>query len=840
QILFVLLYLFAIPFMQAQDISFNPEVMEDELELAIQEKPNQYFRAYIILQDQVDIEGMRRQFDVLRASKQERGVLVVKALEQKAANTQGRFLQEFQRNPAVISSTITPYWITNMIEIEAKGHYLAELSLRSDIQRIEQVVMEHIFKYDRAANPAPVIVDGREPSLTIINAHKLWALGYTGYGTKLMVIDQDTDFRHRSLHTQFLYHNEPLDEVYTAENPLMECLEHGTSVTGSAIGIDRRNNDTIGPAFNAKYLIGPIETTNAEGVTCRMVGRHLSSIGNLQFALNPDRNSNTSNDIPDVINNSYGRELLRSSDCQNVSLRSVLLSLDAAGVSVLYSAGNNGPEGGSLTLQASLNFDLYVPLIIGATDGNRSVAEWSSRGPSPCIDGPNQFKPDLVAPGEFVRSATPNNGFDVVSGSSFSTPYVSGAILLLKEAFPNLSGRILNQALLETARDLGDTGDDNTYGAGLVDAFAAYQWLIEQGNTPTPAIQSTNDAIIVDVQSRSIDCNRMIQPLVSIANNGTEVLTELSFQLRDTDNDVNMGRSTWTGKIEPGQTKTFELEGVNAIVGNYTVQLQLDRVNGKADLRFLDNFFKFDVDVSPESILPIISIEGDEICRGGQSMIRADAGQAGGTIRWYDTRLSGNIIAEGPMLLLEDIQSDTTVYVSVTTLDKVGLERADAGPNTFLSQRAGIVFDAIAPFTLKSVKVFAEVSGLRIFQLVSENGEIQQATVNLREAGEQRVDLGFDVQIGNNYELLMTLGNGLAVTTNGTNFPYEITGVARINRSTGTVANFYSYFYDWEVEYDYFCGRVFASIQVNEDGEAPDVDFSVDNPVVMLDDQGQA
>ena len=112
--------------------------------------------------------------------------------------------------------------------------------------------------------------------------------------------------------------------------------------------------------------------------------------------------------------------------------------------------------------------------------------------------------------------------------------------------------------------------------------------------------------------------------------------------------------------------------------------------------------------------------------------------------------------------------------------------------------------------------------------------------MSLGTTGEQRVDLDFEVLPGNNYELLMTLGNGLAVTTNEINFPYEITDIARINRSTGTVATFYAYFYDWEIEYDYFCGRVFASIDVNEEGEAPTVDFSIDNPVIMLDDQGQA
>ena len=45
-----------------------------------------------------------------------------------------------------------------------------------------------------------------------------------------------------------------------------------------------------------------------------------------------------------------------------------------------------------------------------------------------------------------------------------AAPHVSGAILLLKEAFPYLSGEDLLWALYLTAVDLGAPGEDNTYG----------------------------------------------------------------------------------------------------------------------------------------------------------------------------------------------------------------------------------------------------------------------------------------------------------------------------------------------------------------------------------------
>ena len=60
-----------------------------------------------------------------------------------------------------------------------------------------------------------------------------------------------------------------------------------------------------------------------------------------------------------------------------------------------------------------------------------------------------------------------------------AAPHVSGAILLLKEAFPFLSGEELLWALYLSAVDLGIPGEDNIYGMGMIDVHAAFQHLIQ-------------------------------------------------------------------------------------------------------------------------------------------------------------------------------------------------------------------------------------------------------------------------------------------------------------------------------------------------------------------------
>jgi hypothetical protein len=64
---------------------------------------------------------------------------------------------------------------------------------------------------------------------------------------------------------------------------------------------------------------------------------------------------------------------------------------------------------------------------------------------------------------------TGNNGqYDMVSGTSFAAPHVSGAVAVLMSAFPNLTPEQVVTLLLTTATDLGAAGVDDVYGRGLV------------------------------------------------------------------------------------------------------------------------------------------------------------------------------------------------------------------------------------------------------------------------------------------------------------------------------------------------------------------------------------
>ncbi len=66
------------------------------------------------------------------------------------------------------------------------------------------------------------------------------------------------------------------------------------------------------------------------------------------------------------------------------------------------------------------------------------IADFSGRGPS--VFG--KMNPNVSAPGVFVLSSVPGNGYEYFDGTSMATPHVVGALALMMSANPDLSGDV--------------------------------------------------------------------------------------------------------------------------------------------------------------------------------------------------------------------------------------------------------------------------------------------------------------------------------------------------------------------------------------------------------------
>jgi len=125
-------------------------------------------------------------------------------------------------------------------------------------------------------------------------------------------------------------------------------------------------------------------------------------------------------------------------------------------------------------------------LSIGAVDFQKTIASFSSRGPAK--DG--RVKPELVARGVSVLSTVPTNSYARSSGTSMSTPVVTGSLALLTQELRILTGNatlrpspvLLKAVAIAGAEDLGLAGPDATYGYGLFNAKKSVDILIADNN----------------------------------------------------------------------------------------------------------------------------------------------------------------------------------------------------------------------------------------------------------------------------------------------------------------------------------------------------------------------
>ena len=138
-----------------------------------------------------------------------------------------------------------------------------------------------------------------------------------------------------------------------------------------------------------------------------------------------------------------------------------------AGLVVVVAAGNNGPRNMSITTPGISR----KVITVGCSDDDREVlvggnrmVDYSGRGPTAaCI-----CKPDLVAPGcSVVSCAGRADKYTIKSGTSMSTPIVSGATALLLERYPDMTNKDVKLKLRESCTDIGLPR--NQQGWGLLD-----------------------------------------------------------------------------------------------------------------------------------------------------------------------------------------------------------------------------------------------------------------------------------------------------------------------------------------------------------------------------------
>jgi subtilisin family serine protease len=406
-----------------------------------------------------------------QATRAERHRMVVETLRAKAAATQSPLIDLLNREGAFVAS----WWIDNLVEFRGTPALIEQVAARPDV---EIVFVEPVMIFDQPIDLAyaPEALQTVENGVRAIRAPQLWRIGVTGEGSIVMNIDTGVKGDHAALASRWrgaLPGIPPSQAWYKPDGSTFPTDSdnpgHGTHTMGIMTGCNPLTGDTVGVAPGATWIAGSGSYTGA-----------------FQWAVDPDGDPFTLTDVPDVINCSW---FTGGDPCGGGGeYWSLMDNVEMSGAVVIWSAGNCGPGGSSSSCADGVSPGSHMTITppknrassdvnafaVGAVDGNSAtypIAGFSSRGPSACDTV--IIKPEVSAPGVSVRSTVASGSFGFMSGTSMAAPHVSGAVALLRQVNPEADADMIKLALLATARDLGTPGEDNSYGMGLIDVFAA-------------------------------------------------------------------------------------------------------------------------------------------------------------------------------------------------------------------------------------------------------------------------------------------------------------------------------------------------------------------------------
>ncbi len=360
--------------------------------------------------------------------------------------------------------TLSPIWIINGLAVQGSATAIWALAEQPDVLSIQPDRLIDAIHPPDNAEPYQTLLAASAATITgpvaswgieKINAPAVWhGLGIDGSGVTVAIMDSGVDWQHPDLHENYRgnlggglvdHSGSWFNAVFPTDTVPIDNLGHGTHVAGTAVG-----HNGIGVAPGASWIA--VNVADPYGFIWESDVHR-----GFEWLLAPNGNPALA---PDLVNNSWGSTLPSTIFLDDIA------ALHAAGIQVVFSAGNSGPFPGSIGYPAG-NPDV---LSVGASDEIDSVAWFSSRGPSSQTD---QQKPWLVAPGTQIWSAIPGGLYGLENGTSMAAPHVVGSIALLLQANPGLSRSQVNQILAETAVPLAPTQPNNDSGWGRLDAYTA-------------------------------------------------------------------------------------------------------------------------------------------------------------------------------------------------------------------------------------------------------------------------------------------------------------------------------------------------------------------------------
>jgi len=326
--------------------------------------------------------------------------------------------------------------------------FIGAFAVELPIKTIAQVAQHHRVEY---IHDDAKVFKSIDLAAKIVGSVLANDIGYTGKGVGVAVLDTGV-FPHEDL-------IRPTNRIVAFKDFINERSRpydddgHGTHVAGIVGGSGYRNSKYRGVAPEANIIGVKVLDETGSGNTSDI-------LAGIQWVVDNKEIYNIK-----IICMSLGSAA--DTPASQDSLSRGVASAVQNGITVVVSAGNNGPSRQSITSPGIAPSAITV----GAVDDNRTtsieddfIADFSSRGPT--IDG--LLKPDVVAPGVDIHSLSNKGSSAYVSqsGTSMAAPMVAGAAALLFEKEPNLTPRQVKARIVSSAISIDR--NRNAQGAGLI------------------------------------------------------------------------------------------------------------------------------------------------------------------------------------------------------------------------------------------------------------------------------------------------------------------------------------------------------------------------------------
>ncbi|MCX6033312.1 MAG: S8 family serine peptidase [Chloroflexi bacterium] len=391
----------------------------------------------------------------------------------------GRLLIRFQAfaTPETAQATLAQEGLTIQRRLEGPDVYVAdvpageELTAAARLRRLPAVKYaepDYIYRAFRVPNDPYYASD--QWNLPQINAPAAWNITTGSISVTVAILDTGVDLGHPDLSSKIVAGYDFVNE----DNTPQDDEGHGTHVAGIAAALSDNATGVAGVAWGARIM--PIkvldgqgsgfESDIAEGI--HWAADHGAAVINMSLG-----GTAISAALQDAVNYAYGHGLLIVAAAGNEYLVGNPTVYPAAYPHVVAVAATNDQDGHASYSSTGAYVDIAAP------GGDPS----SSSDPNPRHWIMSTYLRTAATGVDSVQAA-----YERHAGTSMATPHVVGLAALVWSQHPGWTNDQVEWAIESTARDVGDSGPDEVFGWGRIDAAAAVTLAdLPATSTPTPS-----------------------------------------------------------------------------------------------------------------------------------------------------------------------------------------------------------------------------------------------------------------------------------------------------------------------------------------------------------------